>query len=344
MNTSQVNNTDNFSDTTSTPDLGVAGNTEAEMPGKPKKTKMFVSIGVALVLAVVIAVGAIILIPLYQKAQDYKTADTYFQMEQYEQAMPLYLELSAKEYKDSLTRYFECRYLVALKALENGELEKAEAEFSFLAGKSYKDSAEKVKETNFKQGLVLLEASNYVDALSVFESLKAEGFTEAEEKIIFCTNMIDYLDAKSNFKKKKFYSAYRTFENLGNFKDSRKLRKRCVQSSKSRVLKYSSKKVRGSVSLVIKGLKYNKLVYFEIRSAKSGKVAATLLLKKGGSVRLKMKAGKYKVYADGGSKWFGNKEKLGADSDTPILLYFDRTKTSIKLQNGSITTLTIRSF
>lgn len=145
----------------------------------------------------------------------YLHARTLMDNADYETAIGIFKDLN--EYKDSADLVTECRYLQAKALMTAEKYEEAIAIFEDL--EKYKDSALLIKQTNAD---MLFKEGKLADAWKIYAYLNDEyrvHDAEYEER---------YLTAADELKNQKYDDARSHYLELGGFKDSVKMAKKCL--------------------------------------------------------------------------------------------------------------------
>lgn len=307
-----------------------------------------IGIALGIIAAVIIAlfVGRSILNKMHEKA--YNEARKLLVAENYEDAKKEFEELG--EYKDSQSQADYCQqcidYRDAQKLLEDGAYEEAQKAFEELG--DFKESAANAAHCadliQYEEAEKLFKDKKYNEARAIYEKLPfatESGFDNASEHLTYCRNIEKYNDACEILKKKQYYNAYKAFQALGDFKNSKKKMESCKKTFPSTGETYRNPKYAAkSVSLKIVPPSNGTYNYMKFYSGKT--LVSCVAIGKNSQATVVLPVGSYTIknaYSSG--DWFGADDMFG-DNGTYIKL-MNGSKDSFKLEANMIYTLTLRS-
>ena len=188
-----------------------------------KKSKILkVVIPVILFVVIAILIMFYVIIP----ASNYKSAETLMADKKYTEAIAVYTNL--EDYKDSIDKITECKYLLACDLLTEKSYSKAIEAFKKI--ENYKDSTDKIKEANYLLANSLMADKNYASAISTFETIA--DYIDSADKIKECK----YLCGTEYETQNKPIDALKLFSQNPDYKDSSdkiiKIEKNTIKSSK----------------------------------------------------------------------------------------------------------------
>ena len=190
-------------------------------------TKIISVVSVALIV-VAIGIYNIVLAPMMK----YNKAVTLLESGSYDEAISSFTELG--DYQDSANKIIECgkakEYKSAEVLLDSGEYDSAVKAFQALG--SYSDSEERIKECYYLKGINLTENESYVEAISSYE--KSVGYKDTAEKLEK-TKQLMYDSANKLYSDKSFEDAKELFTNLGDYKNSADMVKKCDSEKEKKV-------------------------------------------------------------------------------------------------------------
>ena len=222
----------------------------------------------------------------------------------------------------------------------------SEAIVAFKDLKDYKESEKMIVDCNnaiaYDSALELFNSGNYVEAKSKFEAIRS--FSDSAAKINECDLNIAYGEADALFADGQYFAAMNAFNNLGNFKDSAERAAACVRARpKNKKLYHNGSYKSSALQLKVKLHKsYTDDVFVKIYSS-SGKLVTTMYIRPGGTVSVKLPAGKYQIKAGYGpkDKWFGTKDAFGDFGYYSVLQ--NGSSETFNLKRNYIYTLTLQS-
>lgn len=152
----------------------------------------------------------------------------------YADAIELFSKLGG--FKDSRDKIEECRNFItydeAMALLDAGEYARALELFKTIL--NVKDAATQAKKCEI--ALTLLQIQEYLDngnwqeALDLLQSEYGAYYPDQEEAILLCQRNIIYAAAKAAYSKEQYYTAYKYFTALGNWKDAASYAAKCPRS------------------------------------------------------------------------------------------------------------------
>ncbi len=257
---------------------------------------------------------------------------------------------AAGNYSDAESRATE-----SLKAVsyEEGEKLFAEGDYSgaaaaFGAAGDYLDAAElaRISEDNgnYESALKLMDEGSYAEAAELLLSLDPDEFPDRDDLLYESENMPKYLEAVDALSAGQRYAAYKAFNELGNFKDSSKLKNECIVSMPSTGELYHNDDYKGSAcSLTVKPPSDGSATYFKIYNADESALVSAAFINSGDKVKIKLPAGDYIFKASYSyGAWFGEDEMFGDDG------VYQRLRSSgssdvFTLKKNYVYTLTLRT-
>jgi tetratricopeptide (TPR) repeat protein len=282
-----------------------------------------------------------------QNIMDYTIAQQLMDEGNYQEAKAAFESLTS--YSDAKAKAMECRnamaYDVALGVLESGDYGQAQALFENLG--SYKDSASRAKECEnriaYAQAVALMDAGSYADAKILLEPLAIPGIDDCAERLAACDNNIDYAMADTAYHDGRFYTAFKLFTALLDFKDSADRAGLCAQDYPKTGEIYRNSDYSGSaVTLRIETPDDDpRPTLLKVYTA-DGTHVSSVFIRSGNSPRIKLPANTYLIRAAYGESWYGPEEMFGDDNAVYQTLLFEGGDTYAFLKNYTYT-LTLRS-
>ncbi len=329
---------------TAVPVEPVAAAPPAPKPKKSRKGLIIALAAVAVVIAGVLITRAVIN-NMHQK--DYDAARKLLVAEKYEDAKKGFEELGG--FKDSKEQAEYCDQCIDYKEAEelmaDGKYDEAEKAFNKL--KNFKQSESKSvlcsQLSQYEDAEKLFSEKKYAEAKAIYDKLPsdAENFPEASAHKQYCINKASYNAAMEKLKAKKYYEAYKAFNALGNFEDSKQRAQSCTQPFPATGQTYRNPKhAAGGVSLTIVPPSNGQYNYLKIYTGSD--LVSCVALGKNQRATVSLAAGSYTIkdaYSNG--PWFGGTDMFG-DSGTYVKLTNGSSDT-FTLNANMIYTLTLRS-
>jgi hypothetical protein len=282
-----------------------------------------------------------------QNISDYDAAAKLMDAGNYKEAKAAFDALTP--YKDSGARASECQnaldYGAALESLEAEDYAQARAAFVKLG--SYEDSAALAKECEnniaYIEAVSLMEGGGYIDARAVLEPLATQGFADSTELLAECVLNIDYAAADAAFLEGQFYTAFKLFTALADFKDSSVRAGQCEQDYPATGELYRNGDFSGkSVSLKILTPGDDPRPTLLKIYTPNGVLVSVMFIRGGQSPSLKLPADTYLIKAAYGERWYGPDEMFGDEKAVYQTLLLEGS-TTYAFESNYDYTLTLRS-
>jgi len=279
---------------------------------------------------------------------DYNTATQMMDNGNYADARAAFLALGS--FKDSGDMAELCQleidYGIALDTMESRDYALACDLFTALG--SFKDSVALAKEcsnwVDYEEAVALMGADNYVAALVLLEPLAEIGFEDSTELKLECTNTISYTEADKAFEDGLYYTAYKIFQSIWDFRDSDSRADLCIQNEPSTGQIYRNSDFSGSATHIkFKTPKDDeRSTLLKIYTA-DGVHVSSVFVRSGGTATVKLPAGTYMIKTAYGYNWFGPEEMYGDENAVYELLIFPGDSITYEFRRNYITTITLRS-
>lgn len=279
----------------------------------------------------------------------YKQAVELMNAKSYDAAIAAFTALAG--YKDSDALAAQCgnaKIYDQAKGLYDGG-NYAEALELFNSISDYEDSADMA--VNCRRTILSINMKNAManDNYKLAKKLLGSediGLAEPGEKQdleSWIEKVDNYRAAKKAKKKKRFYTAYSKFKLAGNYKDAKKLAKKCIQKKPASKQIYRKPGTPSTILLNVKGsASKGACTYFKIYKTGSGKdkFVSGLFIHGKATVSVRLPVGTYKMKAvTSKGKWYGTKEMFGPNADYRMLWNSSDNSSKFKLKAGSYYTL-----
>ncbi|MCR4605953.1 MAG: hypothetical protein K5639_08160 [Eubacterium sp.] len=284
-----------------------------------------------------------------KQAWDYEEAGKAMGRGDYEKAITLYDGL--KGYKDSSSKLTECKNALVFKEAED-LYEKKDYDGAIAKLETLTDYKEEEKEEILskchREKLVAeinakIEEKDFYGARDILDSDNGQYIRGQQQVQLYKTvrQPIAYDEGVKAKKKKLFYTAYKNFEEAGDYKDAKSKKKSCVKKKPKTKVTYRKKGASKAVSLKIKAPKVKgQCVYMKIYKYKNKeKLIGCVFLHPGKTATIRLPRGTYHLKAAYSSgKWFGKKEMFGDNARYQKLMNGGSDKFKLK-GSGYILTL-----
>jgi len=285
-----------------------------------------------------------------QKGIDYDRAVELLSIKEYAAAKRVFDDLIP--YKDSALHANECgnriAYAEALDLMSSGDYQGAVIKLEPLVEQNFEDSSylieECLNEIYYSEAVELMGSGRYDDAIILLEPLAIIEFRDSLDLHIECNNNIVYARASSAYSEQLFYTAYKLFRSIPNFRDSRDRASACVQTLPETGQTYRNSEYSGTaVSLRITTPRSDtRPTFLKIYTA-SGVHVSSVFIRSGGSPTIRLPVGTYKINMAFGENWFGPDEMFGDDNAYyQVLILGGGNETTYTFQQNYNYTLTLR--
>ena len=231
-----------------------------------------------------------------------------------EEAITLFDQVG--DYKDASDQKDLCStYLEASQLQEKGDdasLEQAAELFTQLG--DFQDSAARALQCKsvalFREAKALADAKKYKKAYKILNQYPLNPYEGWGDLLRECDNQIDYKEAKKLYNSGHFYKASLLFNGLNDFKDSKKMAKKCKRGLPSKNILYHNPDYESSsVKLTIdnSGLRNT---YIKLYTSKD-KLVARIFIKKDQKATINLTSGTYHLNRAYGDDWYGEKDMFG---------------------------------
>lgn len=236
--------------------------------------------------------------------------------EAYERAAELLTAGEASRLSDSAQLLQEVTRGRVRKAMDAGDYERAVELLISEEGVKLDDQPDLLAEIARREVEAALSAGDYQAALSILGMKRGKLLPDHDELVTQCNNAIAYAEAVDLFNSELYYSAYKAFQRLGDFRDSAERAQKCVRDKPSTGQTYRNGNYSGSaVSLrIIHGS--SSAVFFKIYKVSNGNEVhvSSVFLRAGSNATVNLPSGTYVFKAAYGSgNWYGSKEMFGDD-------------------------------
>ena len=280
---------------------------------------------------------------------DYAAAGALYDAGEYQNAQRAFLALGA--FRDSSERAEDCgnevNYQSADAQMQEGNFEQAME--AFLAMGEFRDAparaAECDRQIRTQKADELYAMGDFAAALPLYESLADGGNDEIAERLLYCQNEIAYDKAEALYAGGEYYEAYVAFSAILDFEDAASRAEDCIQPfPDTGELYHNEDYATRSCSLTIRTPEEeSSRNYIKIYSD-SGDLVSTIAINSGGSAKVWLPAGEYRIknaYSDGG--WFGEEDLFGDDGIYNVLMNGSGDNELFKLEKNYAYTLSLRT-
>ena len=252
-------------------------------------------------------------IKAFEASENYENAEELIQ-----QANDLITEANRKAAYESGKALFESGdYEAALEALKSAE--------------GYEDSAALIEQCNVllmqEQIVAAIEVEEYETALDLLDSEYGQKVEGRDDLIKECQNGLRYIEGNAAFTEQLYYTAYKIFEELGDYRDSKSRMASCIQSTPETSEIYHHPSYTGSTTLEIDpNTDDGSYTYFKIYSVSGGTetLISCVFIRSGDTATVSLPGGTYILKtAYGFGDWFGEKEMFGTEGSYSRLLSSD---------------------
>ena len=278
---------------------------------------------------------------------DYNAATQMMDDENYADARAAFLALGS--FRDSGDMAELCQleidYGIAVDTMESGDYALACDLFTGLG--SFKDSVALAKEcgnwVDYEEAVALMGADNYVAALVLLEPLAEIGFEDSDVLMLECTNTISYTEADKAFEDGLYYTAYKIFQSIWDFRDSGSRADLCIQDLPSTGQIYRNPDFSGTgAHIKFKTPKDDERpTLMKIYTVDNVHVSS-VFIRSGGTFTVKLPAGDYILKTAYGFTWFGPQEMFGDEGAEYAILQSPDGTTHFNCRKGWIWTITLR--
>ena len=250
---------------------------------------------------------------------DYNAAKQMMDNGNYAEAKAAFIALGS--FRDSGAKASECQseidYGIAVDIMETGDYKQAGPLFAALG--SFRDSARLSVEcgnwVDYEDAVALMGADNYTAALVLLEPLAEISFEDSDELKLECTNTISYTEADKAFEDGLFYTSYKIFQSIRNFRDSGSRAELCIQALPSTGQIYRNPDFSGSATHIkfITPKDDERPTLLKIYTTDNVHVSS-VFVRSSGKFTVKLPAGNYIIKTAYGVNWFGTEEMFGDES------------------------------
>jgi len=266
---------------------------------------------------------------------DYNTAKKLFDTGNYEAAKTAFDALGsytdAKEMAIKCQNNIDYNKAVALKA--SGDLEGAAKIFITLG--NFKDSFNLAKEcqcsVDYNKAVGLMGQGNYTGAADLLKYAASVNYKDSKQLLLECTSRDIYFEAVAAFNSKKFFTAYKLFGKIADYKDAADYADRCIQNKPSTGELYHNNSYYQAQNEVTIISNVSKSIYIKIYSGTT--LVSTIFFNGKGSVTISLPNGSYKIKEAYGDTWFGTEEMFG-DKGSYAILTFNGGSETLTLSNN----------
>jgi len=279
---------------------------------------------------------------------DYNAATQMMDNGDYAEAKAAFVALGS--FSDSGAMAEQCQseidYGIASDTMESGEYAQACQLFTALG--SFRDSVALAEEcsnwVDYEDAVSLMDADNYAAALVLLNPLAEIEFEDSTVLKLECTNTISYTEADKAFEDGLYYTAYKIFQSIWDFRDSDSRADLCIQDLPSTGQIYRNPDFSGSAAHVkFKTPKDDERpTLLKIYTPDEVHVSS-VFVRSGGTSTIKLPAGTYMVKTAYGVNWFGPEEMFGDENAVYQLLIFPGNSTTYEFRRNYIVTITLRS-
>lgn len=282
------------------------------------------------------------MVELCKNEQSYQNALALKAGGAYESAIAVF---SALNYKDSLDQASECANIIdydkAVILIESGNYLEAQVILKGLG--NYLDSAELLKKCDeaiqYAQAETLMASGDYAEAKQIFASLATSGNEQASEQVLAC----DYELAQRAMANGNFYTAYKSFVALKDYRDASELAAECVQIPPKDGELYRNENYVGDDSRIristANDGNYNLIrIYTE-----DNVLAASLFLQSNMLGTIKLPVGSYVIKYAYGERWFGEIDLFGTEGSYKLLSFGDNNVSVVNFIQDYTYTLILKT-
>lgn len=222
----------------------------------------------------------------------------------------------AGDFEDASTLAQNCsNYLNAAQLQEKGDdASLAEADKIFSGLGDFKDSQARALACRsvalFKDAKAKVDKGDFKGAAKILDQYPANPYPGWAELKTQCDNEIDYQKAEEQYKKEHYFKAYKIYDTLGDYKDSKKKRDKCIKDNPSSSVLYQNSDYKSSaveLKFKNKGKKDNFIKLYNSDDT----LVATVYVRDDSSATVHIPEGTYHINKAYGNTWFGEKDMFG---------------------------------
>jgi len=255
---------------------------------------------------------------------DYNAATALYKSGDYEAAKTAFTALGS--YSDAKDMVKDCQnnidYNKAVDLMDSGDLDGAAKIFASLG--NFKNSSAQAIEcrcsADYNKAVALMTQGDYDGAAALLSYAASVRYKDAKDLLAECKSRDTYYEAVAAFNSKKFFTAYKLFKSVSDYKDAADYAGRCIQSKPSTGETYRNGSYYSAQNKLTIIAKYSGCTYIKIYSGTT--LVSTIFFNGAKTVSITLPNGSYKIKAALGDTWFGSEEMFG-DKGTYMVLTFN---------------------